>query len=55
MLKSINQTAKELGIGRTNLYQQIKLGRLSIVKIGRRTLVKSSSIEALINQGEVIQ
>ena len=48
MLKSINETAHILRLGRTNIYGLIKDGRLATVKIGRRTLVKISSIETLI-------
>jgi excisionase family DNA binding protein len=54
MLRSINETADALRIGRTNIYLLIKSGKLSTVKIGRRTLVKASSIEALINEHEVM-
>lgn len=55
MLKSINDAANHLGVGRTNLYNLIKEGRLVTVKIGRRTLVKMSSIETLIRENEVVR
>lgn len=48
MLKSINETADLLSLGRTNIYGLIKAGRLATVKIGRRTLITFSSIETLI-------
>jgi excisionase family DNA binding protein len=44
-----------IGIGRTKLYELIGRGDLQTVKIGRRTLVKSTSIEALINASEGTQ
>lgn len=55
MLKSINETADALRLGRTNVYSLIKSGKLSTVKIGRRTLVKTSSIDALINGSDTVQ
>lgn len=48
MLCSINKTAKTLGVGRTFTYALIRDGRLETVKLGRRTLVKIESINALI-------
>ena len=52
MLYSISDAAKALGVGRTFTYALIKDGRLDAVKLGRRTLVKVSSIQALIDGGE---
>ncbi len=46
---SINDTAKALGLGRTSIYALIKDGRLDAFKLGRRTLIKTASIRALIN------
>lgn len=46
---SINDTAKALGLGRTSIYALIKDGRLEAFKLGRRTLIKSTSIRALID------
>ena len=48
MLLSISETAKALSLGRTSIYGLINQGRLETVKLGRRTLVKVSSIMALI-------
>ena len=53
MLYSINHTAETLSLGRTSIYDLIKAGRLETVKLGRRTLVKVSSIKALIGENEV--
>jgi excisionase family DNA binding protein len=46
---SVNGAAKALGLGRTTIYELIKSGRLETIKIGRRTLIKTASIRALIN------
>jgi len=53
MLYSIKETADALRLGRTSVYNFIKAGRLETVKLGRRTLVKVSSIKALIDESEV--
>jgi excisionase family DNA binding protein len=53
MLCSINETAEALRLGRTSIYNFIKDGRLETVKLGRRTLVKVSSIKALIGESEM--
>ncbi len=45
---SVNEAAKALGIGRTSIYQLIREGRLEVVKLGRRTLIKVESIRRLI-------
>jgi excisionase family DNA binding protein len=45
---SISEAARALSIGRTTIYKLIREGRLEIVKIGRRTLVKANSIRKLV-------
>ncbi|MBD3761916.1 helix-turn-helix domain-containing protein [Rhizorhabdus sp.] len=50
MLVPINEAAKTLGIGRTLLYRLIRLGELEMVRLGSRSLVTRSSIEALIER-----
>jgi len=45
---SINDAAKALSLGRTSIYALIKEGRLETVKLGRRTLIKTASIRALV-------
>lgn len=47
-LCSIRETSQTLGVGRTFTYGLIRQGRLKTVKLGRRTLVKVDSINALI-------
>lgn len=49
MVASIEDARKALGgIGRTKIYEMIKSGDLRTVKVGRRTLVKTDSIRALV-------
>ncbi len=52
---SIQDTASALGLGRTSIYALIKKGRLETVKLGSRTLVKTSSILALIGESGVAE
>jgi excisionase family DNA binding protein len=47
-LYSVNEAAYILGLGRTSLYGLMKSKELQVVKIGRRTLVPASAIDALI-------
>lgn len=47
---SISDTKKATGLGRTKLYELINEGKLQTVKVGRRTLVKTASIRALVEQ-----
>lgn len=37
-----------LGIGNTKLYELIGSGQLKAVKVGRRTLIRTDSIRALV-------
>lgn len=53
ILSTINEAAHCLRLGRTSIYGLIKKGRLQTVKLGSRTLVKTSSIMALIGESEV--
>jgi excisionase family DNA binding protein len=46
---SIKHTGETLGVGKTTVYALIGEGKLEAVKIGRRTLIKTASIRALIN------
>lgn len=45
---TIDGAEKALSIGKTKLYELIAEGRLKTVKIGRRTLVTTDSIRALV-------
>ena len=46
---SITSAKTTLGLGRTTIYRLISEGQLETIKIGRRTLIKTASIRALIN------
>ena len=54
LLTSINAACETLNVGRTHLYSLINRGHLDTVKLGRRTLVKVSSIKALVGEGEPV-
>ncbi|MET0240212.1 MAG: helix-turn-helix domain-containing protein [Sphingobium sp.] len=45
---TIDGTKKATGLGITKIYELIGAGKLETVKIGRRTLVKTASIRALL-------
>ena len=47
-LVSIKETAKQLGLGRSTIYQMINEGSLEVRRIGGRTLVTQESIQALL-------
>jgi excisionase family DNA binding protein len=47
---TIGDTKKAIGLGRTKIYDLISQGKLETVKIGSRTLVKTASIRALVEQ-----
>jgi len=47
---SIDETQQVLGIGRTLVYKMIGEGKLDVVKIGRRTLVRTSSVRAVAGE-----
>lgn len=49
VLMSIKETAASLSVGPTTTWALIKANRLDVVRIGRRTLVKTESIDRLIN------
>ena len=45
---TVDGAKRALGIGHTKLYELIGEGRLATIKIGRRTLVRTDSIRALV-------
>ncbi len=47
---TVSDALRATGLGKTKLYELIGAGRLSAVKVGRRTLVKTDSIRALVDQ-----
>lgn len=46
---SIAETVKATGLSRATIYNLIGKGELSVVKVGRRTLVKTASIRQLVD------
>jgi excisionase family DNA binding protein len=50
MFLSVRDTSEALSIGRTKIYGLIKEGRLATVKVGRRRLIKMSSIRAIADR-----
>ncbi|HKY81625.1 MAG TPA: helix-turn-helix domain-containing protein [Sphingobium sp.] len=46
---TIEGTRKATGLGTTKIYQLVRTGKLQTVKVGRRTLIKTDSIRALVN------
>lgn len=46
-LYSVRDAQNILGVGKTMVYELIKLGGLTKIKIGRRTFVTRSSVESL--------
>lgn len=49
ILYSITEASELLGIGKTKLYQLISESRISIVKIGKRTLIHIDEITNFID------
>ena len=47
-LVSVNEAVAQLGLGRTTVYELIKSGSLTVRKIGRRTMIRQESIDALV-------
>ena len=47
---SVRDAARALGIGRTRAYEEIRAGRLPIVKVGKRTLVRRVDAERWLNE-----
>ena len=45
----VDEACYALGIGRTSLYELVKLGELKLIKVAGRTLVPLSEIERLTN------
>lgn len=47
---TVEGAKKALGLGHTKIYELIGAGKLDTIKVGRRTLVKTDSIRALVDQ-----
>lgn len=44
--------ARQLSIGRTQIYKLIAEGRLRTIKLGRRTLIRASELQAFLDRLE---
>lgn len=49
---TVKEACEATGLGVTTIYELIKAGRLRKVKIGTRTLIPRSSLEALLSGDE---
>lgn len=45
---SVDEAAKVAGVGRTILFDEIRRGRLTARKVGRRTIITSDALEVWI-------
>ena len=45
---TINEACREIGIGRTKLYQEIAAGRLIVRKANKRTIVLREDLESYL-------
>lgn len=52
VLTSIPEAGKMLSVGRSTLYRLIAEGKLETVKIGRRTLIRITSIRSLAGEAQ---
>ena len=52
---SINEFCSRYGVGRTTAYEEIKAGRLQVVKAGKRTLVPADAAKFWIKNLPVAQ
>ena len=47
---SVMAAAEALGLGRTSIYMLIRQNRIETIKIGRRTLLTTSSLRRLLDE-----
>ena len=47
---TVEEAAKQLGIGRQLAYDKVKTGEIPVLKIGRRLLVPRAALEKLLNE-----
>ena len=48
-LMTVNEFCEQYSLGRTTFYNEVRVGRLQVVKRGRRTLVACVDAEAWVN------
>lgn len=47
---TVAQFCETLSIGRTTFYDQVRVGRIRILKVGTRTLVPTSEVDAFLER-----
>lgn len=52
MLVSLDESARLLGVHRSTLERWAKAGRLPLVRLGGRVLVRRATLEALVDEAE---
>jgi len=50
LVLSVNDAAKALSLGRTSIYALIADGRLEVLKLGRRTLIRMESVRRIVDR-----
>ncbi|WP_328295784.1 helix-turn-helix domain-containing protein [Kineococcus sp. NBC_00420] len=50
LLLSVQEAHRQLGLGRSKLYEFITAGDIETVKVGRRTLVPMESLQAFVEK-----
>ena len=48
---SINDAATALGVGRTTVFRLIREQKLSVVRVGTRTLITATELAAFLDRG----
>jgi excisionase family DNA binding protein len=51
---SIPNAAARIGISRSNLYEQIRVGEIPTIKIGARTLIGDDDLRAFLERHRVV-
>jgi excisionase family DNA binding protein len=51
---SIPDAAARIGISRSNLYEQIRVGEIPTIKIGARTLIGDDDLRAFLERHRVV-
>jgi excisionase family DNA binding protein len=46
---SVEEAAKAAGVGRTILFEEIRKGRITARKVGRRTIITIDDLDAWLN------
>lgn len=54
LVYTIPQAAEAAQTGKTKLYAEIKAGRLPIVKVGRKTLIRHETLDKWLRESETL-